>query len=76
MSVKENYPKDWIRISFMINSKTLNMYIMDGDRERCSHDCYPPCCDTNYIGLELMEKYFEKKRYGKLYEARVMDGEG
>lgn len=46
---------DRVLITLSIDIKTNEIYVVDGDREPCSHG-YPPCCDTKYIGYEWIKE--------------------
>jgi len=57
----DNRRENWIDISLLTNPETGEMYAVGGDREPCSHG-HPPCCDTNYIGLEWLKERMNNER--------------
>lgn len=44
-----------VDITLRINTYTGEIFALSGDREPCIHG-YPPCCDTEYIGLEWLKR--------------------
>lgn len=60
---RESNPYDnpkWVDIHLKINTQTGTIHAVGGDREPCMHG-YPPCCDTNYIGLEWLKQRMVKR---------------
>jgi hypothetical protein len=52
----ESYPEGWVRINLIIDPETNQMYATGGDREPCRCEGDDICCDTSYIGFELLKK--------------------
>ena len=55
----ESYAKGWINVNLMINPRTGEIHAIGGDREPCAHHETNPCCDTAYIGLELIKDWIK-----------------
>lgn len=55
----ESYPDNWVNINLMINPDTGEIHVIGGDREPCIHG-YPPCCDTEYVGMKLLKTFIRK----------------
>ena len=56
IEMNEKHPENWVKLSLLIDPDTKQMYAVGGDREPCSHGD-PPCCDTKYIGMKLLEEW-------------------